>query len=459
MDRELASHLTKRLTYEVHVDTKQLPVRNLSRRPVFLRWLDWAVGGEHVEKVRAIVRAALDSGELNAECRHIGLWKDSDVPVIVYSGSMAKQAREGMIQVFAGLDRAVLISTSAVEVGVDFHADVLITEECEGNSFLQRFGRVGRHGGGSKVIGLLSGDLFANMRELDGTVLPRERFSAKVSETFPRRSYAQTSDLVDASHYLINEQIGRIGKHLNTLPDMACVEPLAKQLRDTNIQVGYGLRSTMPQITLKDGVTKDPFYLLRYVDDDDLRPADSPFEVARTTTWFTSLIFQRAKFNIIVDLDETLKASQDLLVLAGNHLHTKSQPSIGFTYVQRMSAYIGQVGDWDKRQQGNFILLHGDVYLLRIDREILSQEPVRDSERNPLFIPAQTYLVLWGWTDINETQNLLQVAKVADWQELHYDWDRLKQDWGSQAMVILENTAGACFAAYKELVDYACRKV
>lgn len=166
LDKRAASLLTKRLTFELKADPAQLTKPNLSHRPVFLRWLDWAVKDDEKEKVREAVKLGLASGELNAELRHIGLWRNTDVPVIVYSGSMAKGSREGLIDVFSDLERAVLISTSAVEVGVDFHADALITEECEGNSFLQRFGRVGRHDKGSKVIAFTSGDAYAALSEV-----------------------------------------------------------------------------------------------------------------------------------------------------------------------------------------------------------------------------------------------------------------------------------------------------
>ncbi len=459
LDKELASLLTKRLTFEMKADPTQLPTRSLSHRTVYLRWLEWLVEKDKAGRIREAARAGLESGELDVDCRHIGLWKGTDVPVIVYSGSMAKQAREGLIKVFSELERAVLISTSAVEVGVDFHADVLITEECEGNSFLQRFGRVGRHNKGSKVIAFVSGDVYGKLGGLNNMKIIREDFSAEIVGAFPCRNYASASQLLDASHYLVNEQLGRIGERLNTTPDLTSAQPIAKQLRDAQIELGFGLRSTMPQIALRDGVAKDPFYLLRYVDDDALRPADSPFEVARAKTWFTSLIFQRAHFDVIVDLDETLKASQHVFIWAGDQFRVWSQPSAGTTYLSRMNVHFGQEGGWNKWHQGNFLLLHGDVYLSRIDREIPNPKPVQDSEGNPLFIPNQTYLVLWGWTDIEETQDLLEGAKVADWEELYYDWDRLKQNWNTKAMVILENTTGACFAAYKELLDYVNRKL
>jgi len=270
LGENLAELLVRRLVHEIKADPQWITgfsSRSLSHRTIYLRWLDWMVTQEQVERVRALVQAGLEGGDLEADCRHIGLWKGTDVPVIVYSGSMARHARSGLINVFADLERAVLISTSAVEVGVDFAADMLITEECEGNGFLQRFGRVGRHGDRSKVVVLVSGDVASQWRDLDDKSLSREDFSARIRETFPQRHYATASTLVDAGHYIVNEQLGRIGARLNQSPDLTAAQPLAAQLRAAEIPVGFGLRSTMPQIVLLDGVTKDPFYLLRYVDD------------------------------------------------------------------------------------------------------------------------------------------------------------------------------------------------
>ncbi len=48
--------------------------------------------------------------------------------------------------------KLVAIGTSAIEVGVDFHCDWLIFEASEAASFMQRFGRVGRHKQGTAVI-------------------------------------------------------------------------------------------------------------------------------------------------------------------------------------------------------------------------------------------------------------------------------------------------------------------
>ena len=41
--------------------------------------------------------------------------------------------------------KKIAIGTSAIEVGIDFQCDYLIFEASEAASFMQRFGRVGRH--------------------------------------------------------------------------------------------------------------------------------------------------------------------------------------------------------------------------------------------------------------------------------------------------------------------------
>jgi len=457
---KLAEWVAKRLLYEMKAnpDWTHLPARSLSHRPIYLRWLDWMVEKEQVERIRTTTRKGLESGALEAECRHIGLWKGTSVPVIVYSGSMAKHARAGLIDVFADLDQAVLISTSAVEVGVDFAADMLITEECEGNSFLQRFGRVGRHGDQSRVLVLVGGEVAARLRDLDGQSISRDDFSEWIKDAFPQRNYAAASQLVDAGHYLVNEQLGRIGTWLNAAPDLAAAKPLAEQLRAADIPVGFGLRSTLPQIALKDGVTKDPFYLLRYVDDQDLRPADSPFEVARAKTWFTGLIFQKARFNVIVNLDATLQASRVWFRMSKGEMKLQSKRGIGAEYVRKMCDHFAQQGGWNHCLPGNFLLLHGDVYLQHTDKgvEYPTPEPVCDDEQNPLFIPDQTYLVFLSWDNVEEAKALLAESPIADWEELHRDWDGV--EW-NHALVILEQTAGACFAAYKEWMNCVSRRV
>jgi CRISPR-associated helicase Cas3 len=67
----------------------------------------------------------------------------SDLAIIRGLSSRALRNTEGKL---------IATGTSAMEVGVDFHCDWLIFEASEAASFMQRFGRVGRHGQGTAII-------------------------------------------------------------------------------------------------------------------------------------------------------------------------------------------------------------------------------------------------------------------------------------------------------------------
>lgn len=63
--------------------------------------------------------------------------------------------------------KLVVIGTSAIEVGVDFNAEYLLFEAWSGPSFLQRFGRIGRHRDGRAIL-FAPGYVVAHARELAG---------------------------------------------------------------------------------------------------------------------------------------------------------------------------------------------------------------------------------------------------------------------------------------------------
>jgi hypothetical protein len=61
--------------------------------------------------------------------------------------------------------KLLALGTSAIEVGVDFHCDYLLFEATEAASFIQRFGRVGRHRPG-KAIALVPPNAYTGMCKL-----------------------------------------------------------------------------------------------------------------------------------------------------------------------------------------------------------------------------------------------------------------------------------------------------
>lgn len=224
---ELSEAITNHLKYTVNLPEQsaaglRMSPGELAERRVALSWLDWlVVDPSRKQALIERIHQALAAKELDVEARHIAMWGDTDVPVVIYTGKMSRTEREGLLDAFSKLHRAVLISTPAVEVGVDFAADVLITEQCDGNSFLQRFGRVGRRPGiqGKIFVLIRDGETYVNLFQRLWTPVSRDEFSALIADPanglFPARLYAEGSAFLDATHWMVNAQLGEIGEWLN----------------------------------------------------------------------------------------------------------------------------------------------------------------------------------------------------------------------------------------------------
>ncbi|MFQ5802022.1 MAG: type I-D CRISPR-associated helicase Cas3' [Candidatus Methylomirabilales bacterium] len=79
--------------------------------------------------------------------------------------------------------KLLALGTSAIEVGVDFRCDYLLFEASEAASFLQRFGRVGRHRPG-KAIALVPPNAFQGMSALPPAV-DRSTFEERIYAWYP----------------------------------------------------------------------------------------------------------------------------------------------------------------------------------------------------------------------------------------------------------------------------------
>jgi len=229
VDQKLAGAITNHLKHTVELPEEaaarlRMSPEELARRHLAFHWLEWVIKDRpQREKLVERIWKALTAGKLDAEIGHIASWGDIGVPVVIYTGKMTKAGRQGLIEAFAGLPRTVLFSTPAVEVGVDFAADVLITEQCDGNGFLQRFGRVGRRPGiQAKVIVLVrDGETYVQLtkRLRHRQTMNWEEFSTLIADprdgVFPTRVYAEGSAFLDAAHWTVNVQLGEVGNWLN----------------------------------------------------------------------------------------------------------------------------------------------------------------------------------------------------------------------------------------------------
>lgn len=510
---ELAEAITNHLKYTVNLPEQsavglRISPGELAERRVALSWLDWlVVDPPRRQALIERIHQALAAKELEIEARHIAAWGDKNVPVVIYTGKMTRIEREGLLDAFSKLHRAVLISTPAVEVGVDFAADVLITEQCDGNSFLQRFGRVGRRSGiqGRVFVLLRDGETYVNLFQRLWTPMSRNEFSALIADPanglFPTRLYAEGSAFLDATHWMVNAQLGEIGEWLNRAMFDNEVCTLGRKLREANLPFAYGLRGTLPEVVLQGGIGGDPFHILRKVSNDRLLPGDSPFEMARAEMWYLEYLWKKPVWKAIaVDTKATLESSQVLFWWQDGQWHMQAGYGIAADYVRlflsepvskgqpvgvllkaleeqirhdlegflskmrheaskplpQLLLRIGKALPLFFEPYSHLVLGQGDVHLLRVDEDGIT-EPVEDQLGNPLVLPDQTWLIMFGYTR-EEAGELLKKASVLDLEEIIYEWNTIQVP-GSLGPVLLERVAGACFYVYRRLVEYANRQV
>jgi len=446
------------------------PLPGQKGRFLYLKFLP-AYFPEHAEAVAAALREELSRDPSFArliEMSHVAVWRGTDYPLIVYSGSMSRRSRQGLINLFDGLEKAVLLSTAAVEVGVDFAAEVLVTEECPAQAFLQRFGRVGRTGGEAKVYVLTGGAAYGKIAdrlknypespaggfcsEFSGEFsLSREEFTDLINESFRANLAMESSDFIAAAHYLVTEQLGRTGKILNEqFPVPTAVQKLATALKQAEINPAYGLRGTLPQISLQDeGVGRDPFYLLQYVPNGQLEAAASPFEIAAAGIYFTNLLFTGKFCRVGVDVETTLENATAVVVWTGGEYAV--EPLTG-AEANALLAYARRCAG-TPRHKASALLFYGDIYLARIYEkgEEGKKEAVADRYGQPLVLPEQFYLLFPGRKNVAE----LAAMGLREIAELHYDVDQEGNCFDGKNLVLLERVQGACLALYKRWLEYA----
>lgn len=118
-------------------------------------------------------------------------------------------------------NKLLALGTSAIEVGVDFHCDYLLFEASEAASFLQRFGRVGRHRRGKAIV-LVPPSAFAGMVNLVQEV-DRAQFEERVYCWYPSLSshpwFVTTEHGMITARALAENLISTVQKDASTRPE------------------------------------------------------------------------------------------------------------------------------------------------------------------------------------------------------------------------------------------------
>jgi DEAD/DEAH box helicase domain-containing protein len=483
--KELADIIWKWLLQTIKVDGYALInwghiPSSLGKRKVHLSWVLEQIQNDNEKQY---LKELLDEksnviGSL-VEFNYIQKWDESGLPVILYTGKMNKREREGLIEIFDKLPRAILISTSAVEVGVDFSADVLITEQCPGPGLLQRFGRIGRRTDiqGRVILQVHDRQVYTKLRQKLAKTLSREEFSEIVTEIFPPSRHITGSSFLDATHWIINEQIGKIGEILNAGNVFdAQTEILARHIRDSGINFTFGLRGTMPQVSLQEGIGLSPFYALCKIENEKLYPSDSPFDIAQTDMRYNSFIYEKSEWKIFVDWERTLENGQAMFyklnntwkVVTGNRITSDYLKSLSSQRTEYVTAFIkAWESDPDKARKAldenkkhklitplanlgeaiqihnspmrKLILGYGDVFLNRLHKGC-GQISVKDNMENLVKIPNQIWLIFLG--NKTDSERRLQDLGLTGIEELYLDTNE-------ETLVLLEEMAGACFDVYE----------
>ena len=124
-----------------------------------------------------------------------------DLVISPYRGLMSKSERK--IE-----SSHIIVGTSAIEVGIDFQCSYLIFEAGDASSFLQRFGRIGRHkinGQTPVAYAFLPRNLYEYISENDILELTRDELQELIKNHYP--TYSSYAGFVCSDYGLVQAHI------------------------------------------------------------------------------------------------------------------------------------------------------------------------------------------------------------------------------------------------------------
>jgi hypothetical protein len=157
----------------------------------------------------AVVSSVVNAIRLEDRLVEEGFCRRSDLAIVRGLSSRELRDTEGKL---------VVIGTSAIEVGVDFECDWLIFEASEAASFMQRFGRVGRHGPGTAII-LCPNNVLVGLSSHPEEI-PRATLEEKVYSWYAQRSaypwFVKSAGGMITTHSLIESMLRRLREDFAT---------------------------------------------------------------------------------------------------------------------------------------------------------------------------------------------------------------------------------------------------
>lgn len=151
--------------------------------------------------------------------------------------------------------KLLALGTSAIEVGVDFQCDHLLFEASEAASFLQRFGRVGRHRPG-KAIALVPPNAFGGMSALPAEI-DRSEFEHRIYAWYPsadaRPWFATTEHGMITARALAENLVATVQKDGTAKPDLLALlrAKIEAILADHAERLGCGPQNLRAQLAFE----------------------------------------------------------------------------------------------------------------------------------------------------------------------------------------------------------------
>jgi len=148
-----------------------------------------------------------------ATARRLRVWLEESLPpdftVGENTGLTSREERQ------ASFEKSLLVGTSTVDIGVDFRINLLIFEATSAGTFVQRFGRLGRHTGfgAYRAYALLPKFILERLETaMEGQAeIAREDFHRIVNDVYPQeqefRRYARRWGVLQTAHLIA--QTGR----------------------------------------------------------------------------------------------------------------------------------------------------------------------------------------------------------------------------------------------------------
>ena len=174
---------------------------------------------EHLDEIREFFKThkgskgAILVNSVAAAKRLVALLKEyfRDQPEITIGENTGLTSRQERL---ASFEKTILVGTSTVDIGVDFKINLLIFESYSAGSFIQRFGRLGRHEGYPiyRAYGLVPRFVLERLASqlAEATQIERKSFNDLIYEVFPTenefRRYASRWGVVQAAQVLIDLQ-------------------------------------------------------------------------------------------------------------------------------------------------------------------------------------------------------------------------------------------------------------